>query len=451
MIAAALLAATALATGAQASHAAPQNCSQALTAVKSALQSRAAPRYYAKTVSDPATKRRYKARKASADRAVNAARAALKVQCQGVGTTAALDATCAGSIADLDHLYDLRIATRVQQGKIKSRGAAAKARRAALSARLRQLEVRIAAQNSAYRKSCRGESGTSGGSPSTPIPPTGPTGPTTPTEPVDTTPPAAPDVTIPGTNPAGYNNLASPSVFITAPTGETGGVPQCRISGSGYSGTYTTYKQVTAPWTLPALADGKYTVGCRWVDDAGNVGQSVLTSITFDRTPPAAPLVAGPSAATSDTTPSFNLSGAGDGESYECRADGGGSSSSTNLYTAPALSTGGHTIECRLIDLAGNQSAFASAQVTIDPSAIGTVTIAGPETAGQDMLTLTLTPSGAYSYIGCDLDGGTIYSLTSPVVLPSLSAGSHTVNCRLVSAENVSGPVSSYTVKILAG
>ncbi|MFT4050052.1 MAG: hypothetical protein QM648_09485 [Solirubrobacterales bacterium] len=446
-IAAALLAATLLAASAQVAPAAPQNCSQALTAVKNALRARSVPRYYAKTASDPLLRSRYRKQRVAADRRVVAARAALKVQCQGVGTTSALDATCSQGIAELDHLYDLRAAAQAQSDKL--RPSSSSARRAALQKRISQLDARIAAQNLVFRAACRkdapapitGEPIVT--APTTPTAPTGPTG--------DAIAPAAPGIQLPGTNSAGYNNQLAPSVVIEAPSGEVGGHAQCRLSGGSYAGVYTSFTAVDSPWVVPVLADGRYMFFCRWVDAAGNAGESASVTVTFDRVAPAPPIVAGPSAATSDATPSLNLSGAASGEGYECRSDGGSVSSTGNLYTTAVLAAGPHTVECRVADIAGNRSAFVSANVTIDPSAMGSVTIFGLETAGPDALTLTLVPSGDYVYIGCNLDGGTIYSLTSPVVLPSLAAGYHSVSCRLYSSENVPGPVSTYTVRIVAG
>ena len=86
--------------------------------MNAALRARAVPRYRYKTAKTAKLKRKYKKQVKKADRRVNAARAALKVQCKGTGTTSALDAQCAVSITKLDTLINLEYDRKYKLKKV---------------------------------------------------------------------------------------------------------------------------------------------------------------------------------------------------------------------------------------------------------------------------------------------------------------------------------------------
>lgn len=603
---------------------APQNCIQAVQAVNAALRARAVPRYRLKTARTAKQRKIWKKKVKQADRRVNAARASLKVQCQGSGTTSALDAQCALSITSLDKLINLEYDRKIKLKKVKGNSKKAKAKRKVLKKRLKHLGEQIKAQTATFAKSCSstgtGNGGSAGGSgggsgsgsggstgdtgPAGPVADTTAPGAVTITGPsrtndntptfeitapdgeagghiecriddgeyvtvtspwttpelsdgqhtitcryvdeagnagdptsvvvnIDTTAPAGgPAIDVPGSGPGGENNGDTPTVIVTPPAGETGGHIECRISGNGYNGEFADFTEVSSPWTLPVLPEGTYTITCHYVDEAGNTGPDTSYTLTIDRTAPGAPgvsgpgnptsdatpqisvttsepggtvecnvdggaaqavsspfstgaladgphvvsctqtdaagntsesgqatvvvdttapgsvTISGPSGATSDTTPSFNLSGAAQGDKYECRTDNGAFAQTGAVYTTAALADGAHTVTCHLVDAAGNVGPNSSAGVTIDTKAPGSVTISGPSVTNDTTPTLTITTSESGGHVECRIDSGSFQTVTSPWTLPALSEGQHTVVCHYVSGSGVNGPDSTYTVTI---
>ncbi|MBJ7458145.1 MAG: Ig-like domain repeat protein [Thermoleophilaceae bacterium] len=585
---------------------APQNCTQAVNAVNSALRARAVPRYRLKTAKTSRAKKRAKKSVKKADKRVNAARAALKVQCQGAGTTSALDAKCSITFTQLDKLIGLEYDRKMQLRKIKGNSKRAKQRKKVLRKRIKMLGYQIKVQNTTFSKACD-KTGSGGGSgsgdidlpaftsapgnvtitgpsttdDSTPTftitPPEGETSghieckidaggyvtvtspwttptladgthtitcryvdevgnagdPTTVTVTIDATPPSSgPTITVPGTGNGGATNAETPTVEVTPPAGESGGYTECKISGSGYNGEFADFTIVDAQWILPMLTEGTYTITCHYVDKAGNVGPNTTYTLTIDRTAPGAPTIAGPASptmddtptfditraepggrlgcavdgvqawgvssplttepltegthlfqcaqiddagnlspiaeltividttppgavtisgpggATSDSTPSFNLSGAGQGDTYECKTGDGPFATTTSVYTTTALAEGTHDVTCHLVDAAGNVGPDQTASVTVDTAAPGSVTITGPANTSDTTPTVTITTSATGGSVECKIDNGSFNTVTSPWTLPELAEGSHTVTCHYVSGTGVNGPDSSYTVVI---
>lgn len=356
--------------------------------------------------------------------------------------------------------------------------------------------------------------------------------PTTVTVTIDSTAPTSgPTVTVPGSN-NGSSNGETPTVDVVPPAGETGGYTECKISGASYNGPFVNYTTVDEHWVLPVLPEGTYTITCRYVDGAGNVGPTTTYSLTIDRTAPGAPTltgptsptkdntptftvvrsepggslgcavngvqawnissplttealedgthliqcaqqddagnlgpvaqlalvvdttppgattISGPSGATSDTTPSFNLSGALQGETYECRTDNGSFAATGSVYTTAVLADGTRSVTCHRVDAAGNVGPNSSANVTVSSAAPGSVTITGPASTSDNTPTVTLTTSGAGGHIECKIDNGSFTTVTSPWTLAALSDGPHTVTCHYVSGTGVNGPDSTYAVVI---
>jgi hypothetical protein len=253
---------------------------------------------------------------------------------------------------------------------------------------------------------------------------------------IDRTVPGAPVVT----GPSGPTPSDQPQISVSP--AEPGGTLRCRVDGGDWA-------IVTSPFSLPVVEDGTHIVECTQTDAAGNTGEPGQTSVTVDTTAPGSVTITGPDGPTSDTTPSFNLSGAGEGEHYQCRTDGGAVEQVVgNTYTSPVLSDGEHTIECRIVDEAGNPGPTATASVTIDAHAPGSVTITGPSLTNQTTPTLTIVTSEAGGHIECKIDGGAFQTVTSPWTLPGLSEGSHTITCHQVSGTGVIGADSQFAVTV---
>ncbi|MFM8560630.1 MAG: Ig-like domain-containing protein [Solirubrobacterales bacterium] len=162
---------------------------------------------------------------------------------------------------------------------------------------------------------------------------------------VDTTGPAAPTVT--GV-PTGTTATADLNASFT---GEPGGSFECQLDGGSWTAC-------TSPFTESGLTDGSHIFKVRQIDSLGNVGTARTSSWTVDTTAPssAPSLGSGPAEGSSvtDTTPTFEFSGAPAGESYQCRIDGGAWAACTSPFTLPELALGSHSFEARLVDAAGN-------------------------------------------------------------------------------------------------
>jgi hypothetical protein len=252
---------------------------------------------------------------------------------------------------------------------------------------------------------------------------------------IDRTAPGAPAIN----GPASPSKDNTPTFTVTK--AEPGGRLGCAMDGVQAWG-------VTSPITTEALDDGTHVFQCAQQDDAGNL--SPITQVTFviDTTAPGAVTISGPSGATSDTTPSFNLSGAGAGDKYECKTNGGAFAVSTAVYTTAVLADGTHSVTCHLVDAAGNVGPNSSAGVTINATAPGSVTITGPSNTNDNTPTLTLTTSGTGGHIECKIDNGSFTTVTSPWTLATLADGTHTITCHYVSGTGVNGPDSTYTVNV---
>ncbi|MGK2878359.1 MAG: Ig-like domain-containing protein [Solirubrobacterales bacterium] len=585
---------------------APQNCLQAVKAVNAALRARAVPRYKLKTAKTAKAKKSAKKSVKKADKRVNAARASLKVQCQGAGTTSALDAECSITFTQLDKLIGLEYDRKMQLSKVKGDSKKAKRRKKVLRKRIKLLGDQIKVQNTTFSKACdkssagkgSGNDGSTGSAAGTAAPgtvsitgpsttndstptftvtaPDGETGghieckiddgeyvtvtspwttpalsdgahtitcryvnavgtagdPTTVTVTIDATAPSnGPTITVPGSD-NGATNGETPTVDTTPPAGESGGHIECKISGADYNGPFVNFTAVDEHWVLPVLREGRYTITCRYVDEAGNAGPTTTYTLTIDRTAPGAPTIggptsptrdntptftimraepggslgcavnglqawnissplttetledgthqfqcaqqddagnlspiaqitlvidttppgaltiSGPSSATSDTTPSFNLSGALQGDSYECKTGNGAFAATGASYTTAVLADGTHTVTCHRVDAAGNVGPNSSANVTINSAAPGSVTITGPSNTNDNTPTFTLTTSASGGHIECKIDNGAFTTVTSPWTLATLADSAHTVTCHYVSGTGVSGPDSTYTVVI---
>lgn len=364
----------------------------------------------------------------SALRQGTAVRSAIARHCAGGNGVSALDSQCALSIDSLGKAIELKYTRTLKYKKLKGKSKRALKRKRTMKTQLKKLNERVARQSQEFRKACgndgsgnggNGGSGNGGGDGSTP----------------DTTPPGG--VIIDG--PSGPTNDNTPTVEVTTP--ETGGHIECKID----DGPWMT---VESPWTLPALSDGTHTITCRYVDGAGNIGPETTITVTIDTTAPGGVTIGGPNGPTSDTTPSFNLSGAGSGETYMCSVDGADSEPTGAVYTTPELSEGIHSVSCYLIDEAGNTGPVTTVTVEIDLTAPGSVTITGPGGPTSDTTPeIDVTSGETGGHYECSIDGGEFVTVDPPFN-PTLSEGTHTITCRYVDGAGNAGPETTITVVI---
>jgi hypothetical protein len=178
-------------------------------------------------------------------------------------------------------------------------------------------------------------------------------------------------------------------------------------------------------------------------------------AFTVDTARPDTTIDSGPSGATADATPTFDLSADEPGSTLECRIDGGAWLACASPATTGPLADGAHTFEVRATDPAGNvDSTPASRSFTVDTAAPNTTIDSGPTGATSDSTpAFTFSANQAGSTFECRVDGGVWSSCSSPETTASLADGAHTFEVRATDpAGNVDPtPASrSFTVDTVA-
>jgi outer membrane protein OmpA-like peptidoglycan-associated protein len=181
---------------------------------------------------------------------------------------------------------------------------------------------------------------------------------------------------------------------------------------------------------------------------AAPVSSQVTAAITApDSTPPLAPTLTGtPAATTGLNTAEVDFTGAEPGGTFECRVDGGSWSACTSPFTSGTLLDGPHTVDVHQIDDAGNVGPNSTASFTVDTTAPAAPTITGqpsdPDTATTAHFSFTGENGATFEY---QLDNGAWAAATSPLTVPLLSLGQHTVKLRQTDAAGNVGPETSTT------
>ena len=131
-------------------------------------------------------------------------------------------------------------------------------------------------------------------------------------------------------------------------------------------------------------------------DAVGNVDPNPPElSFTIDDTAPGAPGISGPPSPITTDRPTFTFSTPEASPQFRCRLDGApsGFTNCSSPFQTPSLSDGSHTLEVRVVDLAGNPGEVASRDFTIITAAPGAPTI----TAGPSGLTRDNTPTFGFT------------------------------------------------------
>ena len=253
---------------------------------------------------------------------------------------------------------------------------------------------------------------------------------------VDLTAPPAPPV---------YGTPASPTssnaANLTFTLSEPTSTAQCMTDGVNWTAC-------TSPLALTGLQDGTVTVKVREVDAAGNVSPPTTVQWNVDTTPPSNPPVI--TGAPVGITPSRLLDAAitsDPGNTLECRLDGGVWAACTSPFTASGLADGGHLLEARQVDAAGNRGPSASVAWTVDttppgPPSLGTLP---PEiTDTTPTMSFTGDPGNTFQCRLRPPEPGTWTTCTSPFTAsPALGLGTYDFDVRQVDpAGNVSEPAS---------
>ncbi|XXF75166.1 Ig-like domain-containing protein [Myxococcaceae bacterium GXIMD 01537] len=246
---------------------------------------------------------------------------------------------------------------------------------------------------------------------------------------------SVPDTTI-VSGPAALSNSSTATFDFTS--NESGVTYQCRLDGGAFVAC-------TDPRTFTGLADGSHTLEVRAVDAAGNVDPTPATySWTVDTTPPDTTIVSGPPASTSANTATFDFSSNESGVTYECRLDGGAYAPCTDPRTFTGLANGGHTLEVRAIDAAGNVDptpATYNWTVTAPASEPDTSIVTGPApVSNSTTATFDFNSNESGVTYECSLDGAAFVPCSDPATFTNLAEGDHALQVR---ARNGSGVVDS--------
>jgi hypothetical protein len=273
------------------------------------------------------------------------------------------------------------------------------------------------------------------------------------------------------------SNLGSGN-FGLATSGLAGTAPSITAvsPGSGPSATYT----VTVS-TAGSTGSNSGQVGLNLTskgsthDPAGNtLGGStpvVGQTYTYDTTPPPTPVISsGPASMTNQTTATLVFSESEGTAGLFCRLDGGSYLACSSPKPYNGLSDGSHSFQVVARDQAGNQSAAASWNWTVDTAPPPAPTINSgpfqpPLANSSTSATFTFSepgsggdsdndgdndggdggggpPAESVSYL-CSLDGASYTACASPKSYTGLSQGSHTFRVEaLDAAGNVSSPTS---------
>ncbi|WP_426752650.1 Ig-like domain-containing protein [Myxococcus sp. Y35] len=264
---------------------------------------------------------------------------------------------------------------------------------------------------------------------------------------------SAPDTLI-VSGPASPTHETSATFELTAD--EPGSTFECSVNGA-------TYAACTSTVTFNGFAEGEQTVAVRAVDAAGNVdGTPATYTWTVDLTPPEAPVISSPGAGavlddgavtlTGSATDAVSVMVTVGGTTYgPIAVDPSGSWSFTPPVT---LADGAYTAVVTATDAAGNDSAPASVNFTVDTTAPDTAIDSGPEHLTREPVAHFVFSSNEASVtFECSLDDAAFVPCAAQAQFGPLGDGDHTLAVRAVDAAgNADGTPATHawTVDTLA-
>ncbi len=193
---------------------------------------------------------------------------------------------------------------------------------------------------------------------------------------------------------------------------------QCRLddpaSGWGDCGS---------PIRYDLLAAGRHALEVRAIDRAGNVGPAVSRAWTVDLTAPDDVVDSGPSDPSNSSSASFAFS-ADEEATFECSLDGAPFGVCSSAQSYESLGEGGHVVEVRAIDRAGNVDPEPAAYSwTIDLTPPETAVDSGPaDPTNATSATLAFSAADGVSF-ECRLDDAAFSLCASPESLTGSGRG----------------------------
>jgi Bacterial Ig-like domain len=224
--------------------------------------------------------------------------------------------------------------------------------------------------------------------------------------------------------PTGWSNSTS---FTLNGTDATSGVKDVEYEIDGA----TTPSTVAAGGAVTVSGDGTHTIRHRVIDNAEQATPWTTDTVKVDTTRPVNTTPAAPTGW--QTSPlALALSGT-DADSgvarYEWRVDGGATQTGTQ---ADVSADGVHTLETRVVDVAGNASDWRPESVQVDTTAPENTTPAPPAPWQTDPYTVTVSatdPTSGLDHVEWRVDGGAVQ--TTPTVTIS-TPGPHVLETRAI-------------------
>jgi hypothetical protein len=233
------------------------------------------------------------------------------------------------------------------------------------------------------------------------------------------------------------DETAAPSGWQTAALGVTvaGSDAHSGVASVTYRLDAGTPVTGASPTTVTVSGDGDHTLETRVTDIAGNQSGWKTTTIRIDTTAPDNQTPAAPSGwRTTDYAVMVAGADSGSGvNEVQWRVDGGAVTGGATPKQAIVTGNGSHTLETRVVDNAGNASAWRSETVRIDAVApVNTTTTPASEVPKPYAVTVTGTDShSGVAGVKWRVDGGAIQTTTTATVdLP----GTHTLETMVVDA-----------------
>jgi len=254
------------------------------------------------------------------------------------------------------------------------------------------------------------------------------------------------DTTTPDTRitagPTGSVAVNTANFTFTSPNAGAGATYECSLDGGGYAGC-------TSPRALAGLGQGSHTFRVRVTNAAGTTDPTPAERTwTVDMTAPDTTINGGPTGTVASTTASFTFTSNEAGATFECSLDGAGYAACPAAHSLTGLGQGGHTLNVRAVDGAGNRDASpASRTWTVDTAAPKVSITAGPAQGGTSGPYLSFAFTTTEGSPECNLDGAGYSACVSPVTY-SLAAGAHTFSVRAVDGVGNTGTATrNWTVE----
>jgi hypothetical protein len=202
----------------------------------------------------------------------------------------------------------------------------------------------------------------------------------------------------------------------------------------------------TSPWSVGGLSVGAHTITICATDAAGNTGCASL--VIQPPQPFTVSIISGPSGTLASSSASFGFTTTGQGVSFQCNLDAGPYTSCVSPQQYSGLAQGSHTFCVRGVNSGGvslNTDCRTFLVDTIPPTVVITQPVNGSTVVSPTNGVFTVTDATPVTTT-CSLDVAPATACTSPISIPGLSPGPHSLTvCATDAAGNVACQVTNFT------